>query len=199
MYKAAGATVASSASRVLGPAIGTPAQFGASRAGWTVGGQPAMIPYMRFISIARFMLVLAAFAVCRAFAADAGLTADFDAAGLRSLRAGDVELLDSGQLQVTKAVLVKDAEKTENADVSKPEVRFDPASRTVQQKFGWGAIDCTYKPEGGRLGLELTIRNVATAPLGEVRVRLLSLSSRNCRKARRGRWAGRMSPTTPTM
>jgi len=145
-------------------------------------------------------LVLAAALLSPLAASGAGqvLQADFGNQGLSSLRYGGMECLvqDDAAPQVAQiefreyhAPPPPEAEQKKDwweapqeptgprhaGDLSKPERRFDSATRSRTVAYPWGSLTCSYEVTGNRLDLRVKITNSTAAEIDGIDLRLLKI------------------------
>jgi hypothetical protein len=127
------------------------------------------VRYPRSRSTLHEWLALAAAALCTTAAhAQPTLEAGFDATGLASLTYGGESFLQDGAFRVWGATLESYDGLRTPADLAGERRAFDADARRITLTYPWGAVRCTYAPEGDRLGLTIEVENTGEAIIAEL-------------------------------
>jgi hypothetical protein len=102
------------------------------------------------------------------------LHADFAAAGLSSLKAGDTELLADGNLSMNDLEIA--GAGVNGADFDPNRSGFDPDSKTLVRLYRWGGIRAIYRGNDQKLDIDLSISNTSSKPLTRLGITLMRLT-----------------------
>lgn len=94
------------------------------------------------------------------------LNAQFGQDGLTSLKWGDSELVTVGQPELLR-LKIKSVD-VGSAEFSRTDSKFDPASNTLDQTYGWGKFQVVYKTTPGSLIINVTASNTGSNDITDV-------------------------------
>lgn len=97
--------------------------------------------------------------------------------GLQSLRAGPLELLEDGQLRVSRAVLREWDDTEREGDTVPLQTRWERGAtqKVSTQTYKWGRVNWSYAAQGERVTLSIVITNTSPSILQGVSLSLLTL------------------------
>ena len=102
----------------------------------------------------------------------AGVTMDFDDKGLHSLKLGDLELLESGEIQIDGAFQI-----APNGEISTVALhhfdRVDRNEHSIIRTFKWGEITSVYTLRDKRLDVVIRITNSSDRAMSEIWMTLM--------------------------
>jgi hypothetical protein len=113
--------------------------------------------------------------------------------GLSSIRYGGDELLAQSQIELRKLMLWP-AEAA--SPQSNPHVGFNLAANRLVQTYEWGSISCVYRIDGGRIYLDVQVKNTAKAGIRFIDMALMKLKLPGWNKS--GEWDGRWPQPSDT-
>ncbi|MBI3829752.1 MAG: hypothetical protein HY291_09560 [Planctomycetes bacterium] len=136
---------------------------------------------IRFVGLTVLLAALAC--VSRARAAEALSSVEFDAQGLKSLKAGTTELLKEAKPSVVQVVLETAGNDEqgfkkysfEKAQGAPDKVSFDAAKKCWAASFAWGGVDVLYQPKPDRLDISVTLRNTSANTLADFEINLVEI------------------------
>jgi hypothetical protein len=113
------------------------------------------------------LILLAGSTALRA-APDNAVAVKFNETALTSLSYGGAELLENGTPLVKDVVLESPNGDTTNVSSEVVRSRVDATNRTITADYTWGSLRCAYKPQPGRLDLDITVENRSSKGIAKV-------------------------------
>src|SRR5689334_2070383 len=122
-----------------------------------------------------FALVLVLTFVSAGEGAPEAVQLEFGDKGLRSLKCGGVEFLESGELHAEQISFRDEKREVTSPELKPPQVNVDRAAGTVTQTWEWGRIESTYASAGNRCDIVIRISNSGMRAISALSLCVLTL------------------------